>query len=230
MTVHALVLAGGVGERFGSGQPKQLSLLAGRSVLAHSVAAFADSPLIDQVVIVTGEGSRAEAERIAQGEPKVAAVVAGGATRAESTRQGLAAVPDDEDALVLVHDAARPLVSAEVIARVVAALDDYDAVTVGVDCVDTTVEVDAGGRIVATPDRARLRRVQTPQGFRAGLLRRAHAAVAAAHTDDCSVVRAAFPETPILVVPGDEDNLKITRAGDLAVAERVLQRREAAHV
>ncbi|MFT4299366.1 MAG: 2-C-methyl-D-erythritol 4-phosphate cytidylyltransferase [Aeromicrobium sp.] len=225
VTVWALVLAGGTGSRFGSEQPKQLLDLGGRSVFARSVDALAGHRRVDRIVLVTHAASAPEAERIAAAEPKVVSVVAGGDTRAASTRAGLAAVPAwGDDDLVLVHDAARPLVPPAVIDACVSALDNNDAATPALECVDTVVEVDAD-RMVRTIQRARLRRVQTPQAFRASVLCRAHAADALAPgepTDDCAVVLAHEPGARVVVVPGDERNLKITRPGDLAQARRWL--------
>ncbi len=226
MTVHALVLAGGTGTRFGAATPKQLLDLDGSTVLAHAVRRLAQHPEVDWIVLVTHAESAREAHRVAVAEPKVATVVSGGATRAESTRLGLAAIPDlADDDLVLVHDAARPLVTTAVVDACLAGLVDHDAVTPAVESVDTLVEVDADGTVLRGVDRASVRRVQTPQGFRAGVLRRAHAAAArldADPTDDCGVVLAHVPGARVAVVAGDERNLKITRPADLDLARRWL--------
>ncbi|MCK5892653.1 MAG: 2-C-methyl-D-erythritol 4-phosphate cytidylyltransferase [Aeromicrobium sp.] len=226
MTVHALVLAGGTGTRFGAATPKQLLDLDGRSVLAHAVSRLAGHPDVDWIVLVTHAESAREAHRVAVAEPKVVTVVSGGATRADSTRLGLAAIPElADDDLVLVHDAARPLVTGEIVDACLAALADHDAVTPAVESVDTLVEVDSAGLVVRNVDRSVVRRVQTPQGFRAGVLRRAHAAAAlepGEPTDDCGVVLAHVPGARVTVVPGDERNLKITRPADLDLARRWL--------
>ncbi len=222
MTVHALVLAGGTGTRFGAAAPKQLLDLEGSTVLAHSVRRLAEHPSIDWIVLVTHAESAREAHRIAVAEDKVTTVVAGGASRADSTRLGLAAIPGmADDDLVLVHDAARPLVTTAIVDACLAGLVDHDAVTPAVDVVDTLVEVDADGLVLRGIDRTAVRRVQTPQGFRAGVLRRAHAAAALAAdepTDDCGVVLAHVPGARVAVVAGDERNLKITRPSDLDLA------------
>jgi 2-C-methyl-D-erythritol 4-phosphate cytidylyltransferase len=226
VTVHALVLAGGTGSRFGAATPKQLLDLDGSTVLAHTVRRLASHAGVDWIVLVTHPESAREAHRVAVAEPKVVTVVAGGASRAESTRLGLAAIPElADDDLVLVHDAARPLVTDAIVDACLEGLEHHDAVTPAVDVVDTLVEVDDDGRIVGRLDRALVRRVQTPQGFRAGVLRRAHAAAAAEPgepTDDCAVVLAHVPGASIVVVPGDERNLKITRPADLDLARRWL--------
>lgn len=229
MTTYALVLAGGTGTRFGAATPKQLLDLDGRSILEVSAAALATAPGVDAVVIVAHPDCRAVADEVAQRVPGVVAVVDGGDTRADSTRRGLAAVDAPDDALVLVHDAARPLVSQRVVADCLAALRQHDAVTPALESTDTLLEVDSGDRVVASPPRDRLRRVQTPQGFRLGVLRRAHAAAAvdphAVPTDDVSVVLAHEPGASVVVVPGEESNLKITRPDDLERARQVLAQR-----
>ncbi|GAA1736918.1 2-C-methyl-D-erythritol 4-phosphate cytidylyltransferase [Aeromicrobium alkaliterrae] len=226
MTVHALVLAGGTGTRFGATTPKQLLDLEGSTVLSHAVRRLAAHPGIDCIVLVTHAESAREAHRIAVAEAKVVAVVEGGRTRADSTRLGLAAVPGlADDDVVLVHDAARPLVTDTIVDACLHALDEHDAVTPAVDVVDTLVEVDDAGVILRGVDRRSVRRVQTPQAFRAGVLRQAHAAAAgedAEPTDDCGVVLAHVPGASVAVVPGDERNLKITRPADLDLARRWL--------
>lgn len=232
MTTHALVLAGGTGSRFGSPIPKQLLDLDGRSILEISAAVIASAPGVDAVVLVVHPDCREVAEQVAARVAGVVAVVDGGATRAESTRRGLAAIDADDDALVLVHDAARPLVSHHVIQDCLAALARHDAVTPAVESVDTLLEVDDTGRVVGSPSRERLRRVQTPQGFRLGVLRRAHAAASAdpqaAPTDDVSVVLAHAPGASVVVVAGEESNVKITRPADLEAARRLLTERAVA--
>ncbi|WP_229053255.1 2-C-methyl-D-erythritol 4-phosphate cytidylyltransferase [Aeromicrobium sp. Leaf350] len=226
MTVHALVLAGGTGTRFGATTPKQLLDLEGSTVLSHSVRRLAAHPGVDCIVLVTHAESAREAHRIAVAEAKVVAVVEGGATRADSTRLGLAAVPGlSDDDVVLVHDAARPLVTDAIVDACLAGVVLHDAVTPAIDVVDTLVEVDADGVVVGTVDRKVVRRVQTPQAFRAGVLRDAHAAAArepAEPTDDCGVVLAHVPGASVAVVAGDERNLKITTPADLDLARRWL--------
>ncbi len=232
--VTAAVLAGGVGSRVGGPLPKQLLSLAGRTILERSIAAFCTAPEVDEVVVVMVADHVAAAEKIVAegGYAKVSRVVPGGASRSESSLAALRAVAHRaDDDLVLLHDAARPLVSGRTIAACVAALAEAGAVGVAVPSSDTVVQVaaDARGRevIASVPDRAGLRRMQTPQGFRLGVVRRAYARACAdpafTATDDCGVVLRYLPEEPVRIVPGEESNIKVTHPGDLAVAEVLLR-------
>lgn len=222
----AVVLAGGVGERMGLGVPKQLIRLGGITLLERSIATFSHHPEVDTVLVVMTPSHLSQAREIAAGYAKVAAVLAGGTTRNSSTEIALAQVGDDETR-VLFHDAVRPLVSDRIISSCYATLAEYDAVDVAAATPDTIVEVDDNDVIVSIPRRSSLRRGQTPQGFRAGTLRRAYAAAARdPHfhaTDDCGVVLAYLPEVAIKVVEGDARNLKVTDPTDVYLAERLLQ-------
>ncbi len=203
-SVWAIVVAGGGGLRFGG--PKQFEDLHGRRVLDWSVAAARDA--CDGVVVVV------PADRVAD-EP---GSVAGGPTRSASVRAGLAAVAADAE-IVVVHDAARPLAGADLFHRTVAAVrDGADAAIPGVPVTDTVKQVE-DGRVVATIDRSRLVAVQTPQAFRASVLRRAHAAEPEA-TDDAALVEALGGR--VVVVDGDPRNLKLTSPDDLLVARALL--------
>ncbi|MBV2367087.1 2-C-methyl-D-erythritol 4-phosphate cytidylyltransferase [Streptomonospora nanhaiensis] len=234
--VTAAVLAGGVGARMGGGLPKQLLPLAGRAVLEHAVAAFCAAPEVDDVIVLMVGEHLAEAERIVAGADlaKVSAVLPGGATRTATSAAALAAVSHRRDSdLLLLHDAARPLVTRAVISGCVAALATAGAVGVAVPSGDTVVEVAAGPggteMLRAVPPRASLRRMQTPQGFRLGVLRRAYESALAdpalVATDDCGVVLRYLPGEPVRVVEGDEANIKITHPGDVEVAEVLLRLR-----
>jgi 2-C-methyl-D-erythritol 4-phosphate cytidylyltransferase len=235
MRTVAVVLAAGTGTRFGPGPAKQLRLLAGRTLLERSVAAFAGAPGIDHVLVVTAAELAAEVRALLAGSPRLAAVIEGGSARSDSTRQAIAWLtaatsPDDSGAKtkVLFHDAARPLVDPRIITDCVEALDSWDAVGVVVPTTDTIVEL-AGGAFRRILPRDSLARCQTPQGFRLGVIRRAHELAAAdpgfaalPATDDCGVVLRYLPEVPVGAVTGSERNLKITYASDLAMAEALL--------
>lgn len=229
MHVIAVILAAGSGARIGTDTPKQLLTVAGRTVLEHSVAAFASLDEVDEVIVVTREDLADVVRQRLTGEPwaKVSAVVQGGATRNDSTRAALGAIDADDQTAVLIHDAVRPLVDAGTIRRCLAALTGYDAVSAAIESADTIVEVD-GDAIVSMPGRSRLRRLQTPQGFRLGTLREAYSMTGASDdpaTDDCGVVARHLPDVPIAVVQGSVENLKITHPDDLALAERLLAAR-----
>ena len=308
----ALILAGGTGSRFGSARPKQFTLVAGRTVLEHSIAAFEQSEEIDEIGIVAHPDHLDEVRDLLrqQPHPKVTQVVAGGKERQDSTLNGLRAFlredgtlknpaeregksttsppnsavcapadlssgkspqatekspllsaenselsaetpqlfadnpqsatansehSDDNPQLstdnhpavrILIHDAVRPGVSLSLIGRVCAALRSHAVANVVLPVVDTLIEVDADGRMHRVPDRALLRRVQTPQGFHAPVLfeayRRALADPDFRATDDCSVVFRYCPEIDIALVPGEERNLKLTYPEDLTVLAHYL--------
>lgn len=226
----AVVLAGGAGRRFGAGTPKQLLRLADTTLVERCVAAFDRAPGVDEVVVVLPADRLGEAEELfaVADYRKLTRLVAGGATRADSTRRALAAIDatPPPDRAVLVHDAARPLVDQRIIADCVAALHDAAAVGVAVPSSDTLVEV-ADGRMARMPPREALLRCQTPQGFRLPVLARAHELARAdpnfQPTDDCGVVLRYLPDVPVRVVAGDERNIKITYPHDLLVAEALLR-------
>ena len=310
--IIALILAGGTGSRFGSARPKQFTLVAGRTVLEHSIAAFEQSEEIDEIGIVAHPDHLNEVRDLLrqQPHPKVTQVVAGGKERQDSTLNGLRAFlredgrlkssaereeqsttsppnsavcapaglssgkspqateksplffaenselsaktpqlsadnpqsatansehSDDNPQLstdnhpavrILIHDAVRPGVSRSLIGRVCAALRSHAVANVVLPVVDTLIEVDADGRMRRVPDRALLRRVQTPQGFHAPVLfeayRRALADPDFRATDDCSVVFRYCPEIDIALVPGEERNLKLTYPEDLTVLAHYL--------
>jgi 2-C-methyl-D-erythritol 4-phosphate cytidylyltransferase len=229
----AVVVAGGVGERFGGTRGKQLAPVAGLPVLAHTLRAFERCDAVDAVVVVTHpdrvEAYRAEAVEPA-GATKVIAVVPGGATRCASVAAGLAALPED-CAAVAVHDGARAAVTPETIAATFAALQadpSLDGVVVGYHALDTVKEVDAQGRIVSTPDRSRLWVAQTPQTFRFGPLLRAHQRAATEGfeaTDDSALVERSGGKVAML--EGPRWNIKVTVPEDIAVLEALLAEREA---
>lgn len=226
-SVAALLLAAGRGERFGSDRPKAFVPLAGRPLLVHALEALCACPAVDRVVPVVASAERgrfaALAERLAQGA-KLAEAVAGGAERQDSVAAGLAALPGDVE-WVAVHDAARPLVRAEDVARVVEAARRHGAALLAVPARDTIKRVRAG-RVVDTPERAECWVAQTPQVFRTRLLREALAKAQAdgfVATDDAQLVERLG--VPVHVVEGDPSNLKVTWPGDLVAAEAWLRSR-----
>jgi len=227
--IAAVVLGGGVGNRFGASTPKQLLTLGGRTLVEHCVAAFGRAPGVDEVLLVMPSGYAAEAAKLVG--DRVSAVIAGGVTRSDSVRNALAhltARHPAETTGVLLHDAARPLVSQRVIADCVAAVGSHDAAGTAVPTSDTIV-VAEDGVMSHVPPRERLLRCQTPQCFRLSVIARAHELAAAdpgfTPTDDCGVVLRYLPDVPVHVVPGSEQNVKITYPGDLAVAEALLRAR-----
>jgi 2-C-methyl-D-erythritol 4-phosphate cytidylyltransferase len=216
VSVWAVVVAAGRGERLGEERPKAFARRGGRVLLAESLERLDASDWVDAIVVVAPpdweEAVIVLAEELAAG--KVAASVTGGATRAESVRAGLAEVPDDAD-VVLVHDAARPLVTDEVVERLLRALGEgFDGAVPGLPLVDTIKRV-RDGAVVETLRRDELVAVQTPQAFVAPVLR---AAAAGGEGTDCaSLVEADGGR--VRVVEGDPHLLKITTPDDLALVE-----------
>jgi len=227
MSVAALVLAAGRGDRLGEGLPKAFVALAGKPLLAHALAALGASRSIDVVIPVIAPADRGRWEALLSqlaAHEKLAAAVVGGAERQDSMAAGLAALPRDVTH-VAVHDAARPLVRPEAVERVVRAALRDGAAILAVPVRDTIKRV-RGGRVVETPDRSECFAAQTPQVFRVEVLREALAkAVAAGRvgTDDAQIVEALG--VAVTVVAGDVDNIKVTHPEDLPLAERMLSRR-----
>ena len=221
MSVWAVLAAAGRGERLGSDRPKAFARLAGRPLLAESLERLEGSDWIDFVVIAAPAEWEEPAILLAEelGAGKVSSVVTGGASRSESVREALAEVADDA-AVVLVHDAARPLVPEEVIERVLAPLSQgWDGVVPGLPVSDTMKRVE-GDQVVETLPRGELVAVQTPQAFEPSILRRAFAVDVGASSDCASLVEAAGGR--VAVVPGEHRLLKVTGPEDLALVERWL--------
>jgi 2-C-methyl-D-erythritol 4-phosphate cytidylyltransferase len=236
----AVVLGGGTGTRFGAHLPKQLLALNGKTLVEHCVAAFAGvpridgAPGIDEILLVMPPAYHGEAKRLVGSQ--VGAIIAGGAARSDSVRNALAYIGlryDPADTGVLIHDAARPLVTRRIIADCLAALQEHDAVGTAVPTSDTILAVE-NGVIAHVPPRETLYRAQTPQCFRLATIAKAHALAAAdpafQPTDDCGVVLRYLPDVPVHIVPGDETNLKITHPSDLAIAEALLRLRQQSNI
>jgi 2-C-methyl-D-erythritol 4-phosphate cytidylyltransferase len=213
--------------------PKALRALGGVPILVHAVRAMTRAREVSLVVVVAPADEIAEVRALvgSHGLPddKDIRIVAGGDSRQESVRLGLAALPEAVD-IVLVHDAARPLVPVDTVDAVASAVRGGAAAVVPVLSVaDTVKEVDPHTHeVVGTPERARLRAVQTPQGFDRATLARAHATVTDEVTDDAGMVERLG--VPVLTVPGHEEAFKVTRPLDLVLAEAVLARRRATDV
>lgn len=216
-----MIVAAGAGRRLGAGVPKAFVPLAGRPMVVHAVEAFRRATSIDYLVAVVPEELADSAPQLC-GDDVVC--VPGGAQRQESVSAGLDRCPPDVR-VVAVHDAARPLVSPELIDRTVAALvPPWDAVAPGIPVVDTLKLVDSRRAVMRTVDRTGLWAVQTPQVAGRATLERVHARVAPsadAATDDLSLIERAGGK--VRLVEGDWRNLKVTAPGDLTVAEQLLR-------
>ncbi|NUK37509.1 2-C-methyl-D-erythritol 4-phosphate cytidylyltransferase [Streptomyces lunaelactis] len=233
----AVIPAAGRGVRLGPGVPKALRTLNGTPMLIHAVRAMAASRAVSLVVVVAPPDGAFEVKNLldehALPERTDYLVVAGGNTRQESVRLGLDALADNIN-VVLVHDAARPLVPVDTVDAVIEAVrNGAPAVVPALPLADTVKEVEPRPKgeaepVVATPERARLRSVQTPQGFDRDTLVRAHETVAVngeGATDCAGLVERLG--APVVVVPGHEEAFKVTRPLDLVLAEAVLARRRA---
>jgi 2-C-methyl-D-erythritol 4-phosphate cytidylyltransferase len=220
----ALIVAAGAGDRFGAGTPKQAALLGARPMLAWSAEMLAGSPRVGGLVLIAPAGHEASLGALLAGEAarKLRAAVAGGATRQDSVYNGLEAAPEGTTH-VLIHDAARPCLSAALRDRVIDALAAHDAVVPAVPVTDTLIR-DVGARVDAVLDRVNVAGVQTPQAFRLDLIRRAHRAARERgfkSSDDGSLVLALGED--VATVAGERTNLKVTFRDDLTIAEAILQ-------
>lgn len=217
--VAVVVPAAGAGLRLGPGAPKALRLLQGEPLLVHAVRRLAAAPSV-RLIVIAAPAADVDAVRELLVPVAPVTVVAGGAERQESVAAALAVVPGDIP-IVLVHDAARCLTPPSVTERVAEAVrSGADAVIPVLPVVDTIKEVSGDDVVLGTVDRSVLRAVQTPQGFRASVLRAAHEAAANTHTDDAGAVEKLG--IPVLCVPGSDLAMKITRPLDLMLATHLL--------
>jgi 2-C-methyl-D-erythritol 4-phosphate cytidylyltransferase/2-C-methyl-D-erythritol 2,4-cyclodiphosphate synthase len=215
----ALIVAAGASTRLGGEVPKQYLPLGGRAVLRHSVETFLHHPAISGVRAVISPEHRALYDSAVAGLP-ILPPVAGGASRQDSVRNGLESLAELQPDRVLIHDAARPFLTREIIDRTLAALDDAPGAVVAVPVTDT-LKRGQDGHVAGTVDRSALWRAQTPQAFRYADILAAHrGAKDATMTDDAAVAEAAG--LPVKLVMGADDNFKITTADDLRRAERLV--------
>lgn len=210
----AIIAAAGSGERFGATLPKALISLGNRTLIEHAVAALA--PVASEIVICAPAGYEKHIQDLVGDD---ITVVVGGTTRSDSVRAGIAAL-SGKSKYVLVHDAARALATTDLAQRVLTSLEKGEvAVIPGLELIDTVKSIDASGHVIATPERASLRRVQTPQGFELAILKKAHESAAEA-TDDGALVEALGHK--VLIIKGEERAIKVTTPADLATALSIL--------
>lgn len=224
MECIAVLLAGGSGSRLGGELPKQLLALDdGRTILEHSIEAFEQNPHVSEICLVmhpdwTGTAKAMSAEK---GWQKLRHIVAGGSERWQSSLNAIECYLErDDEFAIMLHDVARPFVSQRIIDDVAAAMEEHEAVAVGVPSTDTIWQVNPYTHtITRIPERAFMWRAQTPQAFRFGLLRDAYQRAlqdpSFGATDDCGVVMRYMPEAKIHIVAGEEGNRKITFKEDL---------------
>jgi len=223
--ISAIIVAGGSGSRLPGAVRKQYRPLAGRTVLARTLAVFEASPVVDTLLLVVPEEDfNFCRENYLAALRKPVEIVPGGRERQESVYHGLCRCPQGEDDLVVIHDAVRPLLAAGHLAACVDGARRWGGSILAVPAVDTLKQVSPDGEIEATLDRRSIWLAQTPQAFRTRLIRRAHERArreGIVATDDAQLVERLG--APVHVVAGSRTNLKITTAEDLLLAEALLQ-------
>ncbi|HEV2566421.1 MAG TPA: 2-C-methyl-D-erythritol 4-phosphate cytidylyltransferase, partial [Microvirga sp.] len=226
MSVAALIVAAGRGSRAGEGVPKQYRVVQNQPVLAKALSIFLSHPGISYTAVVIHPDDREFYDDTIRALPSppsaILPCVHGGATRQISVRNGLEALVDLNPEIVLVHDAARPFAGPDLIDRAIEAGKKWGAAVPGTPVTDTIKVIGERSEVLSTPDRSKLRAVQTPQAFRFPLLLDAHRSAAAANldtfTDDGAL--AEWAGLPVHVFKGDADNTKLTHPADFREAER----------
>lgn len=229
----AVLLAGGVGTRVGLDLPKQLIKVAGMPIMEHTLGILDAHPEVDEIIIMMAPGHLDAVHAMTRSGryPKVTQILEGAGTRNDTTQAALAALGPisggEDDCNVLLHDAVRPLLSNRIVSDCFQALQTYQAVDVAIPSADTIIELADDNTIAEIPDRSRLRRGQTPQAFLASVLKAAYDNANQdpdfKATDDCSVVLRYLPGVKIWVVPGDEQNMKVTEPIDVYLADKLFQ-------
>ena len=221
----AIIMAAGKGKRMQTAVSKQFLPVCGKEILAWTVDVFEKSPLVDKILLMASADGKEDVQNLWNnyGWKKVAAVLEGGKERQNSVANGLAAVGEDTD-IVLIHDGVRPFVTEEMIADRIAAAQEYGGAVIGVPAKDTIKVCSADGLAVETPDRSTLWQIQTPQTFQRNLIVNAYEKAdkdGFLGTDDASV--AEFAGHQVKVVMGSYRNIKITTKEDLVIAEAFLK-------
>ena len=231
MSNTAVILAAGLGKRMQAGHNKQFIEICGQSVLTHTLIVFAQIPEIAKIVLVVRAGEEDTCRNMIPEIAESKTVLAiGGKERQDSVHNGIRAITWECE-YILIHDGARPLITEEVIRRTLLAAQNSGAAICAVPVKDTIKQADSDGNVLATIPRESLWAVQTPQVFRADLIRRAYEnAYVHNHygTDDASLVEYLGEE--IKIVTGDYENIKITTPEDIPTAEQILQKRQQTHI
>jgi len=227
---YAVILASGSGERIRSDIPKQFIPVGGKPLIEYTIEAFEKNINIDRIIIVSNPLYMDLMEEIVLKSrySKFFKLLGGGKIRQESSSIGVGLIDDDNDN-ILIHDGVRPFVTQKIINDCLDGLDHYKAVTVAITLVDTVVEVNDRNIIENIPRRKYLRRVQTPQGFKAGIIKKAHMLAKEdkdfEFTDDSGLVRR-YNLADIFIIEGDERNIKVTYPEDIQMMERIFKERE----
>ncbi|PKR86274.1 2-C-methyl-D-erythritol 4-phosphate cytidylyltransferase [Heyndrickxia camelliae] len=226
MKNHVIILASGNGERLGNHIPKQFIKISGKTIIEHTIEVFENNINIDEITIVVNPNYKTVMEDILLKNhyKKVKRLLNGGKTRKESSFIGLSGMNDSDK--VLIHDAVRPFVSERIINDCFKALERYNAVDVAITTADTIIKINEDELIEDIPDRNTLRRGQTPQAFRVGIIKKAHIMSQSddfnSVTDDCGLV-VKYNLADVFVVNGETKNIKITYKEDLYLADRLFQ-------
>jgi len=224
MKNYGIILASGSGSRYKNNLPKQFTLLAGKTILEHTVEVFETSSLINEIILVVTPDYVDLAKKLLSKYKKVSQILKGGETRKDSSYIGVSSIKENE-ANVLIHDCARPFLSHNIIEQCINELNNSDAVAVAIPCTDTIIEVE-NNIIKNIPERTKLMCIQTPQCFKLSLIKKAHELTKddCSFTDDCGlIIKKNLSE--IKIVQGETENFKITYPCDLYKAEQILKQR-----
>ena len=228
---YGIILASGTGSRYGADVPKQFVKFAGKTILEHTIDIFEQADGIDEIIIVITPEYRTTAESIIlkNNYKKVSKLLNGGDIRKESSYIGINSI-EDKEANVLIHDCARPFLTQKIISDCIEALNKYDAIDVAIPSSDTIVEINENNIIKHIPNRAVLRRGQTPQCFKLSVIKKAHELSKndKNFTDDCGLV-VKYNLADVYVVEGDVENIKITYPSDIYMADRLFQIRSSVY-
>ena len=222
----ALILASGTGERSGLNQPKQFFLVGNKTLLEHTIETFNNHPLIDEIIVVTHKDHLTKTQNLCSRYEKITKITTGGKTRQESSYNGVLAIQAVKNANILIHDAVRAFVSPQIITTSIQSLEKHDAVCCATETTDTILEIDESGYITKVPCRKNLRCAQTPQCFKLNLIKKAHELAIKNKqivTDDCGLI-LANNLAKIFVIPGEEQNKKITYPQDLEFANWIYEK------
>lgn len=218
---YVIILASGTGERIGNKTPKQFIEIKGKTILEHTISVFEKNKKTDRIILVVHRDYLEFCKNFKF--KKLYKVIEGGKKRQDSSRLGVNLINED-DAKVLIHDAARPFIKDEIINNCYDALDKYNAVNTGVESTDTIIEINENNIITDIPKRSSLLRCQTPQGFRCSLIKKAHKIALEKNlevTDDTGLI-VLLNLDRVFVVKGDIENIKITYPDDIKTAEEKL--------
>jgi len=227
MKTYAIILSGGTGQRTGLDVHKQFIKIAGKTIIEHTIDVFEKHTQVDEIFIITHVSNRKQLESfiLKNDYRKITKILNGGNSRRESSSIGVNAIKEN-DSVVLIHDAVRPFLSPVIIDSCLEALKKHEAIDVAIPSSDTIINVGQSGMIHSIPTRSSMLRGQTPQGFKAGVIKKAHALAAQEKeisvTDDCGLI-VKYGLSDVFVVQGEEKNIKITYPLDIYIADKLFQ-------